>query len=65
LDVYDPEPPGEDNPLFGLTNVVLSPHSAGLTAESVMRMSSQAAQCLIDVLEGKCPEGVINPEVFR
>ena len=65
LDVFDPEPPGEDNPLFGLTNVVLSPHSAGLTAESVMRMSSQAAQCLIDVLEGKCPEGVINPEVFR
>ncbi|MGZ6275819.1 MAG: NAD(P)-dependent oxidoreductase, partial [Syntrophales bacterium] len=65
LDVFDPEPPKVDNPLFGLTNVVLSPHSAGLTAECAMRMSSQAAQTIIDVLEGRSPEGVINPEVFK
>ncbi len=65
LDVFDPEPPKDDNPLFGLTNVVLSPHSAGLTAECVMRMASQAAQTIIDVLEGRHPEGVINPEVFK
>jgi D-3-phosphoglycerate dehydrogenase len=65
LDVFDPEPPRADNPLFGLTNVVLSPHSAGLTAECVMRMASQAAQAIIDVLEGRRPEGVINPEVFK
>jgi phosphoglycerate dehydrogenase-like enzyme len=64
LDVYDPEPPKVDNPLFGLTNIVLSPHSAGLTSECVMRMASQAAQAIIDVLEGRRPEGVINPEVF-
>jgi D-3-phosphoglycerate dehydrogenase len=64
LDVFDPEPPGDDNPLFGLTNVVLSPHSAGLTAECAKRMSSQAAQSIIDVLEGRRPEGVVNPEVF-
>lgn len=65
LDVFDPEPPKVDNPLLGLTNVVLSPHSAGLTAECVMRMASQAAQTIIDVLEGRRPEGVINPEVFK
>jgi D-3-phosphoglycerate dehydrogenase / 2-oxoglutarate reductase len=64
LDVFDPEPPGDDNSLFGLTNVVLSPHSAGLTAECAKRMSSQAAQSIIDVLEGRRPEGVVNPEVF-
>jgi D-3-phosphoglycerate dehydrogenase len=65
LDVFDPEPPKVDNPLLGLTNVVLSPHSAGLTAECVMRMASQAAQIIIDVLEGRRPEGVINPEVLK
>lgn len=65
LDVFDPEPPKADNPLFGLTNVVLSPHSAALTAECVMRMASQAAQAIIDVLDGRRPEGVINPEVFQ
>ena len=65
LDVFDPEPPKVDNPLFGLTNVVLSPHSAGLTVECAMRMASQAAQTIIDVLEGRRPEGVINPKVFE
>jgi D-3-phosphoglycerate dehydrogenase len=64
LDVFDPEPPLADNPLFGLPNVVLSPHSAGLTVECVIRMATHAAQAIIDVLEGRKPEGVINPEVF-
>jgi D-3-phosphoglycerate dehydrogenase len=65
LDVFDPEPPKDDNPLFGLTNVVLSPHTAGLTAECVMRMATQAAQAIMDVLEGRRPEGVVNPDVFK
>jgi D-3-phosphoglycerate dehydrogenase len=65
LDVFDPEPPKDDNPLFGLTNVVLSPHTAGLTAECAMRMASQAAQAIMDVLEGRRPEGVVNPDVFQ
>jgi len=41
-----------DNPLFGLPNVILSPHSAGLTVECVIRMATHAAQAIIDVLEG-------------
>jgi D-3-phosphoglycerate dehydrogenase len=65
LDVFDPEPPKADNPLFGLPNVVLSPHSAGLTVECVIRMATHAAQAIIDVLEGRRPEGVINPEALK
>jgi D-3-phosphoglycerate dehydrogenase len=64
LDVFDPEPPKADNPLFGLPNVVLSPHSAGLTEQAVIRMATHAAQAIIDVIEGRKPEGVVNPEVF-
>jgi D-3-phosphoglycerate dehydrogenase len=64
LDVFDPEPPKADNPLFALPNVVLSPHSAGLTVECVIRMATHAAQAIIDVLEGRKPEGVINPEAL-
>jgi D-3-phosphoglycerate dehydrogenase / 2-oxoglutarate reductase len=64
LDVFDPEPPKADNPLFDLPNVVLSPHSAGLTVECVIRMATHATQAIIDVLEGRKPEGVINPEVY-
>ncbi len=65
LDVFDPEPPVADNPLFGLPNVVLSPHSAGLTVECVIRMATHAAQAIVDVLEGRRPEGVVNPEVYK
>ncbi|HSB69554.1 MAG TPA: hydroxyacid dehydrogenase [Candidatus Methylomirabilis sp.] len=64
VDVFDPEPPRADNPLFALPNVVLTPHSAGLTVECVIRMATHAAQAIMDVLEGRRPEGVINPEVF-
>jgi D-3-phosphoglycerate dehydrogenase len=65
LDVFDPEPPQAANPLFALPNVVLSPHSAGLTVECVIRMATHAAQAIIDVLEGRRPEGIINPEALK
>jgi D-3-phosphoglycerate dehydrogenase len=65
IDVFDPEPPPADHPLFGLSNIILTPHSAALTAECVMRMASHAAQAIIDVLEGRRPEGVVNPQVYQ
>ena len=33
LDVYDDEPSTSSNPLFGLNNVLLSPHIAGVTQD--------------------------------
>jgi len=65
LDVYDPEPPLKDNPLFGLDNVILSPHSAALTEECVIRMATGAAEGVIEVLTGKRPQFVVNPDVFK
>jgi len=65
IDVYDPEPPKKDNPLFKLDNILLSPHSAALTQECVIRMATGAAEGVVDVLTGKRPEFVVNPEVFN
>ena len=39
LDVYAKEPPDNDNPLFALDNVILSPHNAALTRECMDRMA--------------------------
>ena len=65
IDVYDPEPPLKDNPLFTLDNVLLSPHSAALTQECVIRMATGAAEGVVEVLTGRRPQFVVNPEVFK
>lgn len=64
IDVFDPEPPRPDNPLFTLDNIILSPHSAALTEECVIRMATGAAQGVVDLLTGKRPEFIVNPEVL-
>lgn len=64
IDVFGKEPPDPDNPLLSLDNVVLSPHCAALTLECAQRMAMGAARAVIDVLEGRRPEGVVNPEVY-
>jgi phosphoglycerate dehydrogenase-like enzyme len=42
LDVFDPEPPKADNPLFQLDNVVLSPHMATGTRDSMAQKARAA-----------------------
>lgn len=65
IDVYDPEPPPADSPLFTLENILLSPHSAALTQECVIRMATGAAEGVVDLLSGKRPQFVVNPEVYK
>jgi D-3-phosphoglycerate dehydrogenase len=64
LDVFETEPPDPANPLLALPNVILTPHSAALTQECVARMAVHAAQGVLDVLEGRRPRYVFNPEVL-
>ena len=64
LDVFQKEPPSPDNPLLELENVVLSPHMAGLDEESVVAMATRAAEGLVELFEGRWPEGcVVNEEI--
>jgi D-3-phosphoglycerate dehydrogenase len=66
LDVFEQEPLGKDSPLKELDNVILTPHTAALTRECVIRLAVEATQAAIDVLSGKKPsEGIVNPEVFK
>ena len=64
LDVYDPEPPASDNPLFRMDNVVLTPHLASFTEESRRRMGLMVAEDVLSVLRGEMPLYPVNPEVF-
>jgi len=61
LDVFETEPSPADNPLFRLDNVIVSPHIAGVTVESTIRMSKQTAQNVLDCFDGRLdPEVIVN-----
>jgi D-3-phosphoglycerate dehydrogenase len=65
IDVFEQEPTRKDNPLYALPNVLVSPHLAGVTAESLRRMGMACIQNILDVLDGKPdPANVINKEVL-
>lgn len=59
IDVFADEPPRPDNPLLAAPNALLSPHNAGVTDESMVRMATEAAQNILDVLDGTLDPGVI------
>ena len=64
LDVFDPEPPAPDNPLFQLDQVVVTPHLASFTDEGRRRMGLTVAEDVLRVLRGERPQYLANPEVW-
>jgi D-3-phosphoglycerate dehydrogenase len=65
LDVFDREPPSLDDPLLGLSQVILAPHMAGVTKESFDRMAVAVATNLLDLLDGTPNlDHVVNKEVL-
>jgi len=59
LDVYVNEPP-QKSPLMELDNIIMTPHIGAYTEEAIENMGIQAAQNLIDVLEGREPQSRVN-----
>ena len=53
LDVYQTEPPLNQNPLFQLDNILLTPHNAALTIECRKRMALESAENIVYFLEDK------------
>ena len=64
LDVWEEEPPPHDHKLMAFDNVLISPHTAGATVESRENMARIAAEQVLDILDGKKPPRLINPEVW-
>jgi len=62
IDVFTDEPPAPGSPLLGLgdENVILSPHVAGVTAESKMRIMSMSMNNLVKVMKGGEPENLVT-----
>jgi len=65
LDVFSTQPLPPDHPYFSFPNVIVTPHMAGITEESMQRMGTGAAAEAIRVLGGELPVNLRNPEVVE
>lgn len=64
LDVFEDEPPTSPA-LLDRRDVVLSPHNAGISDESVREMTRRATTSVLDVLAGRIPRNPANPTVLE
>jgi D-3-phosphoglycerate dehydrogenase len=64
LDVWEKEPPSHEHPLLAFDNVLVSPHTAGVTHESRANIARIAAEQMLNILDGQRPERLLNPEVW-
>ena len=64
LDVLTDEPSADSNPLLRLPNVFVTPHVAYLSKEARTELEVRGAQAVVDVLQGRPPRNLANPEVL-
>jgi len=64
LDVLEKEPPSADDPLLSCRKLIVTPHSAWYSEESLERLKTIGMDEIVRVLNGKRPRFVVNPEVF-
>ncbi|HTN70069.1 MAG TPA: C-terminal binding protein [Methylomirabilota bacterium] len=63
LDVLSIEPPPPDHPLRQAPNIILTPHLAFYSRESVIELQTKAAEEVARTLRGEPPRSPVNREV--
>jgi len=65
VDVFDQEPPPPDHPLFGLDNVILTPHIAWASEESGWAIRRHIVADILAFARGEPARCVVNPDVLK
>jgi len=65
IDVFEGEPDVEGNPLLGIEDILLLPHVAGLTDDSVRRIHELMAESIVKLKRGEPPINVLNPPAYE
>jgi D-3-phosphoglycerate dehydrogenase len=60
FDVLANEPPVDGEAFLTNSKTIVSPHSAALTTECTVRVACEAAQGIVDFLQGKQPKSIFN-----
>jgi len=63
LDVLEQTP--ARHPLLDLPNVFVTPHIGGATAETLTRGAQRAVSAVTELLAGRMPANVVNPQVLQ
>lgn len=64
LDVFDPEPPDLNQPLFQDERVIVTPHAAFISEQAVRQMRTEAMSNVVAALSGNRPNNVLNPQIY-
>ncbi|MFD1643100.1 hydroxyacid dehydrogenase [Halohasta litorea] len=65
IDNFEEEPPGADHPIYEHSEVLMTPHIAGVTYDALERMSRGAAANVRTVYEGGLPASTVNREALE
>lgn len=63
INVFTPEGFPTEHQFFKLDNVLLTPHVAAYSEESLSEARTRGAQAVVDVLSGRWPRHPVNPQV--
>jgi D-3-phosphoglycerate dehydrogenase len=64
IDVFEEEPPNPASPLLTAPNIVLSPHVAGMSGDSLRELGEAVATATTQALTGSMPATTLNPQVW-
>jgi D-3-phosphoglycerate dehydrogenase len=64
IDVFAEEPPRSSHPLLAFDNVIATPHSAGITAETTRDIAMSTADQWETIFAGRVPPRLINPAAW-
>ena len=62
LDVFDTQPLPDDHPFWLMPQLLITPHVAGITQDSMLAMGQGVTRAVAALLEGRVPPNCINPQ---
>ena len=63
LDVFENEPSDAGDPLFGLDNVIVTPHALCWTDQCFAEIGAADIRAIFDIMRGDIPDGIVNQDI--